>query len=80
MKPCPTCTLKIPQIRNDDYIKNLGPINWAKISAYLLVVGLKLHGIAKGISLVNVFHVKKDVAIKFKKDVKQQDSMQYVFF
>ena len=75
MKPRPTCTLKIPQIRNDDYIKSLGPINWAKISAYLLLVGLKLHGIAKVISLVNVFHVKKDAATKFKKDVKQQDSM-----
>ena len=51
MKPRPTCTLESLQIIHDDYLKNLSPNNWAKISVHLLLVTLKLRGIAKGISL-----------------------------
>ena len=52
MKLLLTCTLKSPQIRHHDYIKNLSPNNWAKILVHLLLVGLKLHGIAKSINMV----------------------------
>ena len=52
MKPRPTCTLKSPHIRHHDHIKNISPNNWAEISAHLLLVGLNLQGIAKGISLI----------------------------
>ena len=51
MKLRPTCTLKSLLIRHNDYIKNLSPNNWAKISAHVLLERLKLHRIAEGISL-----------------------------